>query len=34
MGSSRFYGHDETASEIEIGWTFLVRSLRMKVNFD
>lgn len=23
IGSSRFYGHDEAASEIEIGWTFL-----------
>ena len=26
IGSSRFHGHDETASEIEIGWTFLARS--------
>ena len=26
IGSSRFYGHDEEASEIEIGWTFLARS--------
>jgi RimJ/RimL family protein N-acetyltransferase len=23
IGSSRYYGHDEVASEIEIGWTFL-----------
>jgi RimJ/RimL family protein N-acetyltransferase len=26
IGSSRFHGYDETKSEIEIGWTFLVRS--------
>lgn len=26
LGSSRFYGYDEAASEIEIGWTFLARS--------
>ena len=26
IGSSRFYGYDEAASEIEIGWTFLARS--------
>jgi len=26
IGSSRFYGYDERASEIEIGWTFLARS--------
>jgi RimJ/RimL family protein N-acetyltransferase len=26
IGSSRFAGYDERASEIEIGWTFLVRS--------
>jgi len=26
VGSSRFYGYDEAASEIEIGWTFLARS--------
>ena len=26
IGSSRFAGHDETKSEIEIGWTFLARS--------
>lgn len=26
IGSSRFHGYDETASEIEIGWTFLARS--------
>src|SRR5262245_36055424 len=25
IGSSRYYGYDETASEIEIGWTFLAR---------
>jgi N-acetyltransferase len=25
IGSSRFYGYDERASEIEIGWTFLAR---------
>ncbi len=25
MGSSRFYGFDRVASEIEIGWTFLAR---------
>ena len=25
IGSSRFYGHDPIASEIEIGWTFLSR---------
>lgn len=25
IGSSRFYGHDAVASEIEIGWTFLAR---------
>jgi RimJ/RimL family protein N-acetyltransferase len=26
IGSSRFHGYDEAASEIEIGWTFLARS--------
>ena len=26
IGSSRFHGHDEDKSEIEIGWTFLTRS--------
>lgn len=26
IGSSRYYGHDETAGEVEIGWTFLARS--------
>ncbi len=26
IGSSRYQGHDEAASEIEIGWTFLARS--------
>jgi len=26
IGSSRFYGYDRDASEIEIGWTFLARS--------
>jgi len=26
IGSSRFHGYDEAASEIEIGWTFLIRS--------
>jgi N-acetyltransferase len=26
IGSSRFHGYDPGASEIEIGWTFLVRS--------
>lgn len=26
IGSSRFHGHDEARSEIEIGWTFLARS--------
>lgn len=26
IGSSRFYGYDETKSEVEIGWTFLARS--------
>ena len=26
IGSSRFHGYDETAREIEIGWTFLARS--------
>jgi RimJ/RimL family protein N-acetyltransferase len=25
IGSSRYYGYDETRSEIEIGWTFLTR---------
>lgn len=25
IGSSRYFGYDETASEIEIGWTFLSR---------
>lgn len=25
IGSSRFYGYDKEKSEIEIGWTFLVR---------
>lgn len=25
IGSSRYYGHDEKLSEIEIGWTFVVR---------
>ena len=26
IGSSRFHGYDEARSEVEIGWTFLVRS--------
>jgi RimJ/RimL family protein N-acetyltransferase len=26
IGSSRYHGYDETASEIEIGWTFLERA--------
>jgi len=26
IGSSRFFGYDEQASEVEIGWTFLARS--------
>jgi RimJ/RimL family protein N-acetyltransferase len=26
IGSSRFHGYDEGASEVEIGWTFLARS--------
>ena len=26
IGSSRYYGYDKAASEIEIGWTFLARS--------
>ncbi len=26
IGSSRFFGYREEASEIEIGWTFLARS--------
>lgn len=26
IGSSRFHGYDEEASEIEIGWSFLARS--------
>jgi RimJ/RimL family protein N-acetyltransferase len=26
IGSSRFHGHDEATSEVEIGWTFLARS--------
>lgn len=26
VGSSRFHGYDERASEIEVGWTFLARS--------
>lgn len=26
IGSSRFHGYDETAGEVEIGWTFLARS--------
>ena len=26
IGSSRFFGHDEERSEVEIGWTFLARS--------
>ena len=26
IGSSRFYGYDELANEVEIGWTFLGRS--------
>lgn len=25
IGSTRYHGHDEARSEIEIGWTFLVR---------
>jgi RimJ/RimL family protein N-acetyltransferase len=25
VGSTRYFGHDEAASEIEIGWTFLTR---------
>jgi RimJ/RimL family protein N-acetyltransferase len=26
IGSTRFHGHDPTAGEIEIGWTFLERA--------
>lgn len=26
IGSSRYHGYDATASEVEIGWTFLARS--------
>jgi RimJ/RimL family protein N-acetyltransferase len=26
IGSSRYHGHDEAKSEVEIGWTFLARS--------
>lgn len=26
IGSSRFHGYDEQASEVEIGWTFMARS--------
>ncbi len=26
IGSSRYYGYDAAASEVEIGWTFLARS--------
>jgi RimJ/RimL family protein N-acetyltransferase len=26
IGSSRYFGYDEGASEVEIGWTFLARS--------
>jgi RimJ/RimL family protein N-acetyltransferase len=26
IGSSRYFGHDAALSEIEIGWTFIVRS--------
>ena len=26
IGSSRFYGYDEAASEVEIGWTFIARA--------
>ena len=26
IGSTRYFGHDEKTSEIEIGWTFLARS--------
>jgi len=26
IGSSRFHGYDEVASEVEVGWTFLARS--------
>ena len=26
IGTSRFYGYDEAASEVEIGWTFLARA--------
>lgn len=26
IGSSRYHGYDESASEIEIGWTFLARA--------
>ena len=26
IGSSRYYGYDAELSEIEIGWTFIVRS--------
>lgn len=26
IGSSRYYGYDEAASEIEIGWSFLARA--------
>lgn len=28
IGSSRYHGYDESASEIEIGWTFLARAYR------
>ena len=26
IGSSRYFGHEETTSEVEVGWTFLARS--------
>jgi RimJ/RimL family protein N-acetyltransferase len=26
IGSSRYFGYDEAASEVEVGWTFLARS--------
>jgi N-acetyltransferase len=26
IGSSRFHGHDEQRSEVEVGWTFLARA--------
>jgi len=30
IGSSRYWGHDPDASEIEIGWTFLARNAEFK----